>query len=307
MALQGVCLHHDERAGVLVAVAGFMLLSCGDAVWKTGAHLWAPTALGALRYSMAAVVLGVILWVREGRAGFHVRRPLVQLMRGGSIAVATASFITAIRFMPLVEATAVLFMSPILTALIAPLALREPVTRATWIATLAGFAGVLIVLRPNVATLGAVALFPLLAALGMSLLVIGNRLASNRGSPLAMQFQVAVPGAAALILLTVAGHLSEVDFLTVDRPPAAVLVLCLAVGVIATTGHWLVYLGTTKAGAASVAPTTYAQIIVAGAIGWAVFDEPPDLTALLGIAIIAGAGLYLWHSRPPIGIPDELA
>ena len=81
-------MQYDERRGVLLAVIGFILLSLGDVVLKSVAGDWATTAIGALRYSMGAVILGVALFAREGRTGFLAKRPLVHLMRGGGVALA---------------------------------------------------------------------------------------------------------------------------------------------------------------------------------------------------------------------------
>jgi len=299
-------LHHYERHGLLLALVGFTIFPLGDGIWKSATLLWAPPAMGALRYTMGALCLGIALWLREGRSGFRVKRPMVQLLRGCGLAIATAGFLTALRFMSLVDATAIMFMSPILTVLIAAAALKEPVGRATWIATLGGFTGVVIVLRPNFVALGPVSLLPLLAALGMSMLVIGNRLSSQTGSPLAMQFQVAAPAALGLIAFAAGGHASGADFLVIETwPSVRVILMCAAVACIATAGHWFIYLGTTRAGASSIAPITYIQIVIAGLISWLAFDQPPDRIALLGIAVIVASGLYLWRSRPPIGVRDE--
>lgn len=296
-----------ERQGLLFALLGFTIFPLGDGFWKSGTMLWSPVAMGALRYAMGALALGLFLLWKEGAAAFRPRRPMVQVMRGGGMAVATAGFLCGLRFMSLVDATAIMFMSPIFTVLMAAIFLKEPVGRATWLATVGGFVGVVIVLRPNLIETGPIALLPLVAALGMSMLVIGNRLAAGTGTPLAMQFHVAAPTALALVFFAFLGHASGADFLLVDSwPPIWVWTVCALVACIATTGHWFVYLGTTLAGASSVAPFTYIQIVVAGTISWLVFDQPPDVVALAGIAIIIGSGLYLWSARDPIGVPDEL-
>ncbi|MFX5862063.1 EamA family transporter, partial [Acinetobacter baumannii] len=77
---------------------------------------------------------------------------------------ASMAFFTSLSLMPLATATAILFTAPMLTALLAALILREPLRRETWIASLVAFAGVLVVLRPNVSTLGLAAALPLVAA-----------------------------------------------------------------------------------------------------------------------------------------------
>lgn len=303
---KGRRLQQDERHGVMLAILGYILLSIGDGVLKSVAGEWATTAIGALRYTIGAVLLGIAVFAFEGRDGFRAKRPFVHLMRGGGVALAMASFVTSLRFMPLIDATAIGFTSPIITAFLAAIFLGEKVTRATWFATLLGFAGVLIVLRPSLLDLGALALLPLLVAFGMSLLVIGNRMAAGEGSALSMQFLVAAPAAVFLTLFTVAGHLSGVDFLHVNGSPnGKVMMAVLFVTASATAAHWLIYLATTKSGASSIAPLTYVQVLVAGLIGWLAFAHRPDLTALLGIAVIVASGLVLWHSHSAKSLPDE--
>src|SRR5690606_41179140 len=71
-------------------------------------------------------------------------------------------------------------------------------------------------------------------------------------------------------------------------------VRCAFIGLTATLAQWLIYMGTTKAGAGTVAPMTYGQQLMATALGALFFDDWPDLTALAGAAIIIGAGLFLW-------------
>jgi drug/metabolite transporter (DMT)-like permease len=66
-------------------------------------------------------------------------------------------------------------------------------------------------------------------------------------------------------------------------------------------------MGTVKAGPATVAPMAYGQLLTAVCLGWIFFGEAPDLTALLGAAIIVGAGLYLWYSSREPKDAEEIA
>lgn len=298
-------LQQDNRAGLIFALAGYTLLSMGDGLLKLGAMVWSPAIFGAARYCLGALLIAVIVWLREGRAGFAVRRPGVQLLRGLGVGVATICFVIALRYMPLADATAIVFVSPILTALIARVALGEPVSRRAWTAILAGFVGVLIIVRPNFAAVGPVAVLPLLAAVGMSGLIIGNRLAATSASPMAMQFQAAAPAALFLLVSAVGLDLAGFDDMQITPPPLTAVLACVGLAVIATGAHLLVYLGTTRAGAAVVAPMTYAQIVVAGLIGWFYFGDPIDPVSGLGIAVIIGAGLFLWNEQRPRALPDE--
>jgi drug/metabolite transporter (DMT)-like permease len=281
--------------GLLIALSGFALLSVGDAVIKTIGGVWPGTAVAALRYCLGAVGLGLFLWRTEGRAGFIIPMPKIQLLRGFSVAIATLAFFSAIFLMPLAEATAIVFIGPMLTAMISAVWLKEPASRSTWIAAIAAFIGVIIIIRPNFALLGAAALLPLIGALGMAFMMIGNRKVAGSGSPLQMQFLIAAIAAPMLLVAATIGHFSGVKALAVPVPDGSVILRCAFVACTATASHWLVYLGTTRSSAAQIAPMVYVQLLVAMVLGILVFHDWPDGMSLLGSAIIVGAGLYLWQ------------
>ncbi|MGX7953272.1 DMT family transporter [Tsuneonella sp. HG249] len=292
--------HHrpeDRGGGLLFALLGFVLLSCGDAVVKSMAGQWAPTAIAALRYGVAAVALSALLLVREGPAGLAVPRPRLQLLRGLSVAVATVTFFSSLLIMPLAEATTIVFVSPLITGLLAPVFLKERASAATWIACAIAFAGVMIVLRPNLVETGFAALLPLVSAFAMSTLFMANRAAAGQASPLAMQAVLALAALPILLMATLVGHYSGVEALVVSVPSVHVMVKCAVVAASASTAHWLIYLGTTRSGAASVAPMTYVQLLVATSLGWWFFGDRPDGATLLGAVVVIGSGLFLWRSN----------
>ena len=289
-------LKHDDRIGLLYALGGFALLSCGDAVIKTMTGMWAPTAIATTRYVLGAIGLSALVAARQGRAGFAVPLPGVQLLRGAAVAMATVGFFFAVFVMPLSEATSITFTSPMITALLAALFLGEPARRETWIASCVAFGGVLIVLRPNFAALGLAAFLPLLSAVGMSVLMIGNRASAGKATPLAMQFLVAAMASPLLIAVTLIGNATGIERFAIHWPHWSVVARCALVACSASVAHWLIFLGTTRAGAAAIAPMTYVQLIVALLLGWLVFGDVPDGVSLGGAAVIVGAGLYLWRA-----------
>ncbi len=301
------------RAGMLLALAGFASLSVGDGVIKSISGEWPGTAVAALRYSFGAIGLALFLFLKEGRAGFRIPMWKTQLSRGFFVAMATLCFFSAIFLMPLSEATAIQFTSPMLTALLSALLLHERASKRVWIATLVAFAGVLIVLRPNVALLGWAAMLPLGAALGMAFLMIFNRAVSGSGSGLLMQVLVASIAAPFLILAAAIGHFSGFEPLQLSWPHWSVVARCALVAVTASASHWIVYTATTRASAATVAPMVYVQLIVALGIGMIFYGDYPDWISILGSTLIVAAGLWLWRQRqiaprrevPPVeGTPD---
>lgn len=294
-------MQHSDRAGLAYVFAGFSTLSIGDAVVKSMAGLWPAPAMAATRYVLAAVVLSAFLARKEGWGAVRAMpKARLQWVRGLAVSLSTMAMFTAVWLMPLAEATTITFTQPMLTALLAAVFLGERLRPAALVATAIGFVGVVIVLRPNFMEIGLAALLPLLAAGSMAMLMIANRATAGAGSALAMQTYIAITAAALLLTATVAGHLSGIEQFQMHWPEWHVLARCAFIAFSATAAHWLIFLGTEKAGAATVAPMTYGQLLGAALLGWLFFGETPDAWSLLGAAIIIASGLYLWRiNRAP--------
>jgi hypothetical protein len=289
-------LGNKVRDALLFALGGFALLSTGDSLVKSMAGQWPGPAIAALRYVIGTLGLGAILFWREGWAGFQMQRMGWQAVRGFGIALSATTFFSAVQIMPIAEATAISFTSPMVTALLAAILLGEPMRRETWIASLIAFAGVMIVLRPNFLVIGPAAVLPLFAAFGMALLMIGNRAVQGHGTMLSMQVSVAIWATVFLLMITLAGHLSGIAKLHVGMPPLSVVAKSAAIAFTGSSAHVLIYMATSRAGAGTIAPMTYFQLLMAGFYGWLFFHEHPDGTALIGASIIVAAGLYLWRA-----------
>ena len=295
---------HPTRAALILALGGFVSLSLGDAVVKSMAGAWPGTGVSALRYSFGAIGLAAVVAGMHGRAGFRVPRPKLQFGRGAAVALATICFFMAVMAMPLADATAIQFTSPMLTGILSALVLGERAPKAVWGATALAFAGVLIVLRPNVLALGPAAFWPLGAAFGMAWLMIFNRKAAGSAPALAMQLLLAMVAAPLLVAAASLLHATGLPQFHLTVPSAIVVLKCLAVAVFATFGHLLIYSATVRASAAVVAPMTYIQLVVAMTLGWAWFGNAPDAATFGGAALIIAGGLLLWRSQKPREVPE---
>jgi drug/metabolite transporter (DMT)-like permease len=288
---------NHSRNGFLFALCGFGILALGDAVIKSMAGEWPVTAVAALRFMLGAFGLGTILLIKEGRRGFTVPLPRLQLLRGFGLATASLCFFCAIFLMPLAEAVAIQFTSPMITALLSAVFLGERTSKHIWLATLAAFSGVVLILRPNLEALGWAAFLPLIAALAMALVMIGNRRVAGAGSALQMQFLIAVIAAPILMVAAIAGHFSGIDSLRIHTPDISILARCVLVAITASISHALVYMGTTHASAAQIAPSVYIQMLIAILLGLLFFNDIPDILSIIGAGIIIVAGLFLWRAN----------
>ena len=287
-------MQQSDRAGLLYALAGFCTLSIGDAIIKGMAGEWPAPAMAATRYVAGTVLLAVLLVRSEGPAAVRLPKEMLQWVRGVAISLSAVGMFLAVWLMPLAEATTIAFTQPMMTAVLAMLVLGERARLSTWLATLVAFAGVFLVLRPNFDTAGWGVLVPLLGAAGMAVTIIANRKVHGRASILAMQYYMSVTAMIFLVAATAAGHFSGLDGFEMRWPHWSVAARCVFIGLTATLAQWLIYMGTAKAGAGTVAPMTYGQLLMATLLGAMFFGDWPDLTALAGATIVIGAGLFLW-------------
>lgn len=285
---------HHERAGLLWVLAGFCTLSIGDAIVKGMAGMWPAPAMAATRYIVGSIGLATLLAWREGLPAIRLPKDKLQWVRGIAISVSALCMFLAVWIMPLAEATTIAFTQPMITAILGMLILGEPARRSTWITTAIAFIGVIIVLRPNFDAVGWGVLLPLVSSLCMAIVIITNRAVAGSASVLAMQYYMSVTAMIFLLVATGVGHLSGAPAFTVEWPHWSVIARCTFIGVSASFAQWFLYMGTMKAGAGTVAPMTYGQLLMAVTLGWVFFGEHPDPIALGGAAIIVGAGLYLW-------------
>ena len=287
-------MQQSDRAGLLYALVGFCTLSIGDAIIKGMPGAWPAPAMAATRYVAGTILLTVLLARSEGFAALRLPRDPLQWLRGVAISISAVGMFLAVWLMPLAEATTIVFTQPIITAVLAMAVLGERARLSTWLATLVAFGGVYLVLRPNFETAGWGVLLPVMSAAGMAVTIIANRKVTGRASVLAMQYYMSVTAMLFLLVATTAAHLTGIGQFRMHWPEWTIVARCVFIGLTATFAQWRIFMGTVRAGAGTVAPMTYGQLLMAVALGWVFFGDRPDLAALAGAGVIIGAGLFLW-------------
>lgn len=285
------------RSGLLMALCGFALLTCGDAIVKSMTDEWPAPAIAALRFSVALPVLTLFVIRQQGSGGLRLTSRWWHLARGLTIAASSTLFFVSLGLMPLAAATAIAFVHPVLTALFSALILKEALHWRGWLSVGIALVGVVLVLRPNLAAIGLLALVPLASATLFSAFFLLNRHLAGTASAVAMQWSMALVCAPVLTMVAFAGKASGVEALAFSWPDWTIVARCAMVAVSATTCHWLIYLATVRTSAATIAPATYVQLPVALLIDAIVFRHFPDAMAMGGAALIVFAGVLLVLSR----------
>ncbi|MCB1361586.1 MAG: DMT family transporter, partial [Rhodobacteraceae bacterium] len=179
--------------GALCAVGGSLCFSLGDMAIKflSGAYPLHEIILIRSMIGMA-ILLAVIMPLAGGYARIRTRQPGKHLLRGAFVVVANMAFFLALSAMPLANATAIFYVSPLMIALFSVLFLGERVGPRRWAAIGAGLLGVVIMVRPGSDTFSAIALLPLLAAASYAGLQIMTRKLGLGESAATMAFYIQV-------------------------------------------------------------------------------------------------------------------
>lgn len=288
--------------GVLLMVAGSLLVPLLDTAAKLlGENHGMPAGqISFARFGLQTIMVLPLLLALQGRAGLRTPQPVLNLVRGVLLAAGTIAFFVALKAMPLADAIAIFFVEPMMVTLLSVVFLRERMDARRIAAVVVGFAGALLIIRPNFAALGAVALLPLLTAVLVSVYLVLGRHLSKTTASLTMHFYTGVGGLLTMTAVLALAWGSPMAELHVIAPVGwTVWGLLMVIGLIATVAHLMFIHAYSLAPATLLAPFGYVEIVSATLFGFLVFGDFPDAMKWLGIAIIVASGIaLLWSDRP---------
>lgn len=275
----------EPVAGILLAVAAMVLFAFSDAAAKYLSQSLPVLEIAWIRYAVfTALVAPVVL--RQGTESLRSRMPGAQLVRGLGLLASSLCFILAVSYLPMADATATTFVSPLLTTALSIPLLGEKVGLRRWSAIVVGLIGVLIVVRPGTSAFNPASAFPLLSAISWSVaMVITRKMSSADGTTTTLAYSAGIGFAVLSVIM---------PFVWV-APDLRELGLGVFIGVASTAGQWLVVLAYRRASASLLAPYSYTQIVWSSVLGFVVFAAVPDAETFIGAAIIVASGLYTAH------------
>jgi len=255
------------------------------------------------RYTFQAVVTTAIVCKGRGRQLFSTRHPRFQLSRGLLLFVSSLLAFFSLKYMPVGEFTAIVLMAPLVITLLAAWTLKEHVSPMRWALVFGGFAGTLVIIRPDTQHFDWTLLLPLvLVVTNSGFQVLTARLALEREDPITTHVLTGWTGTLLASIL--------LPFIW-ETPPDWITWLQLGLmGMMATLGHFFLILAYGRTPAATLTPYMYAQIGFAVLGGWVVFNHIPDQWTLAGMGLVAlcgalGAWLTLRESRVPVELPES--
>ena len=270
--------------GMLMVMMAVAIFSVMDSLSKYLTRFYPVALVAWSRYAFHLVLVVVVLGPRLRLALVRTARPGAQLVRGLLLAIASISFISAVKYMPLAEASAIAFLGPLLIVVMSVLFLKEKVEPARWIAVLCGFIGVLVIIRPGSSVFTWAALFPLANAVAFASYQILTRRLSGLESPYTSIFYAGLIGT---LLLS-----ATLPYVWVMPQNGLHMTLFVLTGALGGLSHLILIKAYAYAPASRLAPFSYTQLIWVATIGYLVFGDFPDTWSLVGIGILMASGLY---------------
>ncbi len=310
MALSAFRPANESRLGIALICLGMIVITVNDSIVKALSDRYPLHEIVFVRAIVALLLSLAVLRFEGGLRALRTGRPAAHIARGLCMVAANLAFFGALASAPLADVTALFFVAPLLITLLSIPFLGEKVGIRRFSAVAVGFIGVLVMLRPGTGELEHAPdrwtlLLPMAAALAYATMQILTRKlrASAPASAMAAYIQIMFI-TVSVGFFTVAG-----DGRFAEGVENRTWLFLFRAWVWPTPEHWLllVLLGGLSgfiayaltqayrlADAATLAPFEYVALPSAIALGWLVFDHLPDHWVLLGCALIAGSGIYVY-------------
>jgi drug/metabolite transporter (DMT)-like permease len=272
-------------AMLFMVLAGLSFTLLDTTAKHLSSHLPVPF-ITWVRYAVHFVFMFVLL----GKSGvvdlIKAPRPALQITRGGLLLLTTAFGMAAMSVLPMAETLAIAFLAPLIVVFAAIPILGERPKRSVMIASCAGFAGVLLIVRPGGAMQGGGVIF----AAGMALVYAGyqllTRLLAHQTSAVTLLYFTALTG-------TLGASIAVPFFWPQSAISAGDWVLLCSLGLYGGGGHLLLINAFSRAPASTLSPLLYTQLIWQTLAGAVFFNHLPDGWAMAGGLIIAVSGVLV--------------
>lgn len=302
MTAQAISQSRRNLIGIAALNGGVFIFSIQDAILKglSGDH--AVTLAIVIRSLVGIPMLLLMVHAECGLGRLKTRAWPLLMLRGAILLTSYTTYYLAFPALPLAEAIALFFTSPIFVTLLASLVLHEKVSLKSWIAVLAGFVGVLIILKPGTGLFEPAALLSLFSAASYALaMVLARKFGTNEPTTV-MAFYVNATYLIGASLIAAAFHAlgivrlghPSLDFLVRPwaMPDLRDLLLMGLCGVIAAVAMSLLTHAYRLARANLVTVFEYSGMIWVPLWGFLLFAEVPTVQTVIGTLIIIAAGVF---------------
>jgi len=278
-----------SSVGVGLILFGTIALAGMDGIGKAILEDGVPVfQMLAIRGWIIVPVLLIIVLMRDGGAMLRTSRPVGHAFRAAGGIIATICFFFGVREIPLADAVVIFFCAPLLMTAASAVLLKERVGRARWLAVFAGFAGVIVAMRPGTDAFNTGSLYVFVGSCAYASIGLFNRWLGDTEPTirLVLYFNIAITVACTVIAPVSWQAISLTQF----GPYVALASVALA-------GHFLVTAAYCKAPVSTIAPFEYTTIIWAVLFGVLFWGDTVSPHILVGALLIAGSGIAVMKNE----------
>ena len=273
---------------ILIMALGMMFIPMGDATGKvmTTSYGVTPFFIAWTRFILGALL--VLPFLRSRHIDPRMFLDWRIYLRAGLIIGAISCILTALQTIPLATAFGAFFIGPIIAYFLAAWLLKEPITIDRTLLLLAGFGGVLLVVKPGFGMTAGIG-FAVMAGMFYGGFLVANRWLHDAASPRALLFSQFIIG---VIVMAPLG-ISNIPVFSWN-----LAALVVASAVFSLLGNLMLILACQRAEASRLAPIVYFQLVSATITGFVVFSDVPDAITLAGLGLLIASGLTAVLLRP---------
>lgn len=277
----------NRLVGIGLVSLTYLLFSLldGSAKWLVGGL---PVIMVVwLRFAVHVVVAGAVLFPIRGLSLIKTSHLRWHVLRALMFMAMTGINFWALQYLQLTVTSSIFFTVPLIIAVLGAPLLGEKLDRGRWVAIVAGFVGVLVIVRPGSAGFHPAMLASLVNAALYALFMMMTRRLAAYDSPETIQYLPAVGAAIGLAPFAIAFW---------EMPDSWIeWTVALLMGVLGGTGHYLLALAHRYAPSTVLAPFLYQQVFYMALFGYLVFGDVPHPAVWAGAAIVISSGLYLFY------------
>ena len=295
------------KLGALCAATSVIFFSINDVAIKFLSGGYALHQVVLIRSLIGLlIIVTIIAPLTTGRNIARTKKLKMHMLRGLCVVVANMTFFLGLAAMPLADAVAIFFISPLVITLFSVLFLGEVVGPRRWVAIAVGFIGVLVMMRPGTASFQIASLLPLVAAICYAGLHTLTRRIGSTESAATMAFYIQIMFIIVGVLFGLIvgdgrfGDQSDPSLAFLFRawswPLPGDYPIFLTIGAGIAIAGYLISQAYRVAEASFVAPFEYLALPMSVILGMVVFGEYPGGWDYFGMALILGAGLFtVWR------------
>ena len=295
-------IKENTPKAIILIILGMSVIACQDTVIKLISSETNIFLILFVRALLGVIFLSIFLKFRKEPIIFKTHYPVLTILRGLMFFIAFSLYFFSLSKLPLALAVTLFFVCPFFISILSVIFLKETIGLRRWLALIIGFAGVYLVMDPDIDNFNIYTTFPIICAFLYSLTMIIQKKTSAKDNLFSQIFHIYICGIiSSLVVLVITGNgiynnplNDNFQFLLMSWSINSINILfsLFLIGVVGSIGFLCIFQAYRIGSPPSVAPFEYILIIWSLIISWIIWKETLSLKGFIGLGLIVFAGIY---------------